>query len=253
MDPYIESSERWGDFHASFVVAMRTELNGRLPPNYVADVNQYAWSRDPDEDEVRLLEPDAYVSETVRRVPGRGKRAPRIETATTVTFPRKVRRRQRYVRIVDRDENRVVTAIEVLSPSNKKAGEDREKYLAKREEYLAGHVSLVEIDLLRGSGRLPLGTPAPEIRDYYVLFLRSWEFPKAEIWNLALRDPLPEIPIPLREDVPDVLLPLRPCFDQAYEGGRYATTLRYHQPLKPRARPGDAGWIRELLAARTSA
>ena len=46
--------------------------------------------------------------------------------------------------------------IEVLSPSNKRSGEDREPYLAKRRELLDESAHLVEIDLLRGWKPMPL-------------------------------------------------------------------------------------------------
>ena len=49
----------------------------------------------------------------------------------------------------------MVTVIELLSPSNKRAGDDREQYLAKRRELLRSPAHLVEIDLLRD------GPPCP--------------------------------------------------------------------------------------------
>ena len=55
-----------------------------------------------------------------------------------------------YVAILDRQSGeRVVTVIEVLSPTNKYAGPGRTSYLAKQDEILRGPVHLVEIDLLR--------------------------------------------------------------------------------------------------------
>ena len=53
-----------------------------------------------------------------------------------------MRKKLKSVVIVDRDMNRVVTAIEVLSPSNKEAGDDRSAYLSKRGEYLGSGVNL---------------------------------------------------------------------------------------------------------------
>jgi hypothetical protein len=58
--------------------------------------------------------------------------------------------REPVVHILDpRDESRIVTAIEVLSPSNKSAGPGRDSYLTKRQEYWDAGTNLVEIDLLR--------------------------------------------------------------------------------------------------------
>ncbi len=60
--------------------------------------------------------------------------------------------------------NRVVTAIELLSPSNKLPGPDRLAYLRKGQAYLEAGVNLVEIDLVR-AGRFFLTLaedPIPE-------------------------------------------------------------------------------------------
>ena len=49
---------------------------------------------------------------------------------------------------------RLVTTIEILSPSNKRPGtEGWELYQRKRQTLLLGNVNLVEIDLLRGGQR----------------------------------------------------------------------------------------------------
>jgi hypothetical protein len=45
---------------------------------------------------------------------------------------------------------RVITVVELLSPSNKAAGSSgRQKYVTKQNEVLAGPTHLLEIDLLR--------------------------------------------------------------------------------------------------------
>src|SRR5437867_3445004 len=56
--------------------------------------------------------------------------------------------RHPFLEIRDRDNEEVVTVIELLSPSNKAPGKDRDHYLAKRDEILWSGVHLVEIDLL---------------------------------------------------------------------------------------------------------
>ena len=163
--------------------------------------------------------------------------------------------RETFVEIFESTpEQRLVTCVEALSPANKRPGTPGwEQYLRKRQSLLLSGIHLVEIDLLRGGRRLPLGAPPPDLRDYYILVLRSWLFPKADLWTFGLRDPLPEVPIPLDADVPEVSLPLRPCLDRAYQEGRYGSTLRYQRPMTPRPRAADAAWVRDILAARTSA
>lgn len=253
MDPYIESSKRWGDFHANLIASMRNELNARLPQGYAAETDQYVWIVEPGSPD-EWIEPDIYVAETRQHTPSRRARPRAGRVAPlTVTLPKKLRRRRKYLRILDLESNRVVTAIEVLSPSNKLAGPDRTSYLVKRDEYLASPISFVEIDLLRCGKRFPLGAPFLNDKDYCVFVVRPWEYPHADLWAFGIRDALPEILIPVTEEVPDVTLPLRLCVDRVYDGGRYGERLPYDRPLSPRLRGPDAAWVRELLGAKTSA
>jgi hypothetical protein len=109
----------------------------------------------------------------------------------------------------------------------------------------------VEIDLLRGGKRLPLSKPPPPLHEYYVMVCRFWEFPHAGLWTFGLRDPIPEIPIPLAPDVPDVPLSLRSGLDRAYAEGRYDEELHYDEHLLPPVGRADAAWVRDVLAARS--
>src|SRR5690606_2880701 len=53
--------------------------------------------------------------------------------------------------IIDRESHRVVTVIEILSPTNKIAGSrGRESYRQKRHDIMNSSSHFVEIDLLRG-------------------------------------------------------------------------------------------------------
>ena len=53
-----------------------------------------------------------------------------------------------FVEIRDVYDNRVVTVIELLSPTNKRAGNERQKYLTKRAEVLASSASLMKRTLV---------------------------------------------------------------------------------------------------------
>jgi hypothetical protein len=249
MDPYIESSGEWGDFHTSLLGVLRAELNARLPSRYRAKIDVFVFVQAPrPQHRRRRLEPDVFIRERPdRKIPPASTAV--LEAPMVVTLPR-TPRRQKSVVIYDRRGNSVVTVVEVLSPINKDAGEGREAYLLKRGEYLANKVNLVELDFLRGGARLPLGNPLPEIADYYALVCRAWQFPQADLWNLSLRDPLPQLPIPLAKEVADTLLPLRVCVDRVYDEGSYDEELPYDEPLSPRPRKSDSAWIRQVLADR---
>jgi hypothetical protein len=221
MDPYLEDPSLWPDVHAAMLVGIRAQLNARLPERYVALLDRHVWLHEPDADE-RLL-----LGKAVRE------------------------QGQRYVRIIDRDRRRVITVIEFLSPSNKKAGADRENYLGKQNEYLATGTNLVEIDLRRAGARLPLGEPPPAEADYYGLVSRATEFPRAGFWSFSVRNPFPALPVPLGPQDAAIPLELKPCLDRAYDEGRYAGEVDYTQPPTPPLPEADATWSRQLLAART--
>ena len=76
----------------------------------------------------------------------------------TLPFPR--RRRQRFLTIRDREFRRVVTVIELLSPTNKSPGEGCREYLVKRTNVLQTSTNLVEIDLLQRGQRMTIARAA---------------------------------------------------------------------------------------------
>jgi hypothetical protein len=156
--------------------------------------------------------------------------------------------RQSYLEIRDRQSREVVTVIELLSPSNKYAGPDREQYLAKRQRLLASWVNLVEIDLLRGGPRMPLVNLPP--CDYYALVSRYTDRPDAGVWPIRLREPLPPIPIPLRAPHPDAQLDLQQMLHRLYDAAGYEDYIYTGEP-DPALPAEDAGWARSLLPARS--
>jgi hypothetical protein len=248
MDPYIESSGLWGDFHGAMVIAMRDDLNALLPEEFVATLEVYDWAHDAKKEKLtRPVEPDVFVWEYD---PRRSRSAGSVKTLTppaTSVLPSLIRHKRRVVVIQEVGSRQMVSAIELLSPTNKKPGPDRAQYLAKRDEYLANRVNLIEIDLLRKGQRPPLGEKAPEIADYYVMVCKSWEYPRIGIWPFTIRDSLPQIPVPIIPEIPDIPLDLRACIDRAYLGARYAKTLPYHKQLAPRPRKQDLAWIKTVL------
>jgi hypothetical protein len=252
MDPYLEEPSLWPDCHLGIIAGMRAVLNAHLPERYAAYADRYVWLHEPDADtRVRMGKPDIYVADRGGEATGSNGGATLV-APTVVTLPVVRRQGNRFIKIIDRQSRRVVTVIELLSPANKNPGEDREAYVAKRNEYLATGTNLVEVDLLRTGERLPLGEPAPPPADYYILVCRANEFPKAGVWPLSVRDPLPAIPVPLNPQDQPVLLPLKPCLDRAYDEAPYSREVNYAEPPDPPLPEPDATWARELLARRAN-
>ena len=76
-----------------------------------------------------------------------------------------------FLEILKLPDQRVVTIVELLSPSNK-AGAGRRDYLAKRHGLTVPNVHLVELDFLIGGHRLPMERPLPP-GDCYALIARA--------------------------------------------------------------------------------
>jgi hypothetical protein len=73
--------------------------------------------------------------------------------------------------IVEAGSRRLVTAIKVLPPTNKR-GEGHEEYLRRRRQYLLSDVHLMEIDLLRSGERVPMRQALPSV-PYFVFLSRA--------------------------------------------------------------------------------
>jgi hypothetical protein len=66
------------------------------------------------------------------------------------TVPLEVPLRLANVEVREAGTDTLVTAIEILSPMNKRPGRERQKYLRKRRELLRSEVHVIELDLWRG-------------------------------------------------------------------------------------------------------
>lgn len=158
--------------------------------------------------------------------------------------------REAFVEIYESGpEQRLVTTIEVLSPSNKRPNTPGwELYLRKRQSVFLGGVNLVEIDLLRGGQRLPMLDPWPD-SPYTLLVARALKtIHKA--WPVHFQRPLPTIPVPLAKPDPDIPMSLQPMMEAIYQHSRYEWSIDYTQPLTPPFGPEEAAWLRRQLQAR---
>lgn len=252
MDPYLEEPSLWPDFHLSMLAAMRAELNARVPKRYAVYGDRFVWIEEPDaETRLRLGKPDLFLLERNNSGTATATREALLLASAQVALPMVRRQGQRFLKIVDREGRKVITVIEVLSPANKEAGEERETYLAKRTHYLGFGTNVVEIDLLRSGSRLPMGVPSPPPPgDYYVLVCFADDVPQGGVWAFSVRDPLPSVPVPLGPHDPPVLLSLQTCFNRVYDESSYNWDLNYQKPPQPPLKEPNATWARELLAPK---
>ena len=251
MDPYIEHPEVWSDFHARLAEEVSADLNQAIQPRYVARLVPRVTYEIVEIEETRSVRPDIGVWQ-VRPEPepsGGGvaviSAAP-AESLITMELPLRLF----TVEVREVGTLRLVTAIEILSPSNKQPGHEAcEEYLRKRRGLLRSEAHLIEIDLLRGGQRPPLDRPVPPA-PYYVTVSRSTRRPRVEVWPIQLRDKLPTVPVPLLHPDPDAPLDLAGVVAAVYVRGAYARVIDYRQPPPPPAlSDADATWLDERLRA----
>ena len=160
--------------------------------------------------------------------------------------------RQGFIEIIDlKSGRRVVTVIEIISPSNKVAGPGRDMYVKKQGELRQAGVSLAEIDLNRTGSRV-LSAPFERIPDghrtpYAACVRRGWKPSAFEYYRLPLHERLPAIAIPLRQTDADIPLDLQAVLDECCEEGRYVDDIDYHHDPDPPLCPDDAVWADALL------
>lgn len=245
MNPYLEHPAVWPDFHNAFIYALRDQLAPQIAPHYVARGEAQLYIHELPNGDRRLIgRGDVGVSATSDAPTGSAATA--VQAPARGTLPAVDFERLQYLEIRDRLSREVITVIELLSPTNKNLGPDRNQYLAKRSQLLISRVNLVEIDLLRGGPRMPV-TGLPDC-DYCALVCRPTEWPGVGIWPIRLRDRLPVVNVPLRGPDEWAKLDLQAALDRVYDGAYYEVDI-YQQPPAPPLEPADAEWARQFLPA----
>lgn len=249
MDPYLEDPEIWSDFHSNMAPEIQAQLNRLIRPCYIArlvprvtyEVVEIAQTRGirPDVGVWQPQPPREGLAEAVATIPP----AP-VESLVTLDLPlRLLTVEVRATRTLE-----LVTAIEILSPVNKRLGHEAHRdYQRKRRELLRSAAHLLEIDLLRSGERPPLERPVPSA-PYYVILSRADRRPTVEVWPIQLRDTLPMLPVPLLEPDPDVPLDLSAAVAAIYERGGYADLIDYRRPPPPPIlSEAETTWLDERL------
>lgn len=248
MNPFLEQADTWEDFHHGFITHARDVLSSEVGANYLVKIEVRLYLHELSAQERRYFgRADVGVAGTTGEASS--------PSASSITAPVKLAlpaydvERYSSLEIRDRRNRRVVTVLELLSPTNKTPGPDRDDYLRKRNLQLEERIHLVEIDLRRGGVR-PYPPEIPKC-DYYALVSRYYERPTLGFWPIGLKDRLPEIPIPLSPPDPDVPLDLQALLNRVYDAARYDKYI-YGETPEPPLSPADAVWAKELAPSDRS-
>lgn len=249
MDPYIEDPEVWSDFHSDLAGELRARLNAIIRPRYVARLTPYTTYETVEIERPLSIRPDVGIWEQERNnraahEPGAIYATAPVMNQIEMELPLELYR----VEILKRATLELVTAIEILSPVNKKPGHPAyDQYLKKRRDPFYSQVHLIEIDLLRGGKRPPLVEPVPPA-PYYIVTSRQEERPRVAVYPVQFADRLPVLPVPLLKPDPDVPLDLQLAVNAVYERGGYEVLIDYQKtPPPPPLTEQDRQWIDTLL------
>jgi Protein of unknown function (DUF4058) len=255
MDPYLEQPTFWASFHSRLIVALADALAPKLRPKYYIEVETRSYSSTED-DEILVGIPDAVVlsaRSVSAQLPSEAATPASVATQVRpkkVSLPMPVEMKERYLEVREIGTDALITAIELLSPKNKRKGAGREAYEAKRSRVLASLSHLIEIDLLRGNEPMPMKGNSGKT-DYRVLVSRSSQRPLADLYDFSLPDPIPSFPLPLKPEDEEPIVNLQEIFAGVYERAGYDLRLDYQDnPPLPALTEPDLKWLDILLMSQ---
>jgi len=252
MDPYLEGY-LWPDVHHTLATVIKELMVPQIRPKYVARVNLYTVTDTHPEEDVGIMYPDVEVLQKKKKAEeagvAYGSRGPDETSPPTTTIPgiSAIEVRIPVVEIRDRESNRLITAIEILSPVNKRKP-GIEPYREKRRRLHQSGVHLLEIDLIR-RGERSLSHPYLPKSHYLVTLTRAGRG-NTDVWAFQVQDPLPVLPVPLHPPDEDGRLDLGEALRLIYERSDYGLSIDYHKaPPPPSFSEADQKWIDQLQAS----
>ena len=250
MDPYLEGA-LWPDVHNGLAFVIKEQLVPLVSPGYVVRTDTYIVKDTSPEEDAGIMYPDVDILRRNRKLQEPEEVYHSLSalppTPPTISIPivQPIEVRIPVVEIRDRKDNRLITAIEILSPVNKRKP-GLEPYRAKRLLLYESGVHLLEIDLIR-RGERPFNYPDTPKTHYWVTLVRAGSG-KTDIWAFNIQDTLPAVPVPLKNPDLDRVLHLGKALPDLYERSRYDLSIDYKEdPPLPLFGEEEREWMRGLL------
>jgi len=248
MNPYLEHSELWSEVHHRLITALAIAIESNLSLKYRVAIEKRTYLSNR-EKSVEVGIPDVSVtiqkSTLTSQTPSTAT-LPALGESVTVTIPVPEEIREGYLEIREVATGYVVTAIEILSPKNKRAGEGRKAYKRKRKQVLASITHLVEIDLLRKGKPMQILGEVP-LSDYRIVVSRGERRPLAQLYGFSVRQEIPSFSLPLDPKDTEPIVDLQALLNGVYDRARYNLAIDYSQEPVPPLKEEDAVWADILL------
>jgi hypothetical protein len=253
MNPWLERPGLWPDVHDNLVLGLQRTLAPRIRPRYYVAVKQRAViAVAPPEPEP--VYPDVSVIERSTPFHGAGLAAASEEESILVKpiiveVPVRETITEDYLEVVEAATHRVITVIEILSPSNKQPGRDRRAYECKRERIFRSPTHLVEIDLPRAGEPMPVTLLQTNgySSQYRILVKRGEYMRRAYLYPFSVRDPIPVFQLPLQPGDSEPSIHLGILLKEIYDDLGYDLRVDYTKPPAPPLSEVDARWAAEIL------
>src|SRR5262245_26601931 len=214
MDPFLEEDKFWPAFQHHLVMCLYQILLPGLVDRYRARVGQRAYATE-----------QALFTSIIRE-----------------------QHQEEFLEVRQRTDGKIITLVEVVSPTNKLVPSGRQVYLNKREEAKAHGANLVEIDLvLQGQPTLEYSRDGLPEWDYAVTVTRATQPERYEIYSATLQKRLPRFRLPLAADDRDTVLDLQASFSRCYDQGAFASKVDYRRDPQVPLEDEDRRWLNELL------
>ncbi len=252
MDPYLEHHALWPGVHLRLITAIADFLVPLLRPRYFVSVQERVYTETTGL--MVFSEPDVGILDVRRAREAAGVYAvPGAPASLTVDLPMPEEVREAYLEIVVPQTGDVITAIEILSPKNKHAGEGRRTYLEKRLRVLGSLTHLVEIDLLRGEEPMPMRIRNGESSNvnhregYRILVSRAPQRPTADLLFFSVRQAIPPFRLPLQRGDDEPVVDLNAILHALYDRAGYDLRIDYRVEPIPPLSVEQAQWADSLL------
>lgn len=249
MDPFLEG-HLWPDVHDGLAFLIKEQLVPKVSPNYLVRTSVYTVKDTQPNEDIGIMYPDAYILKKPERLEEPDIAYSSLTTdiptppSLTLIAEKPIEVKVPVIEIKDRKNNKLITAIEILSPVNKRSiGLD--KYRAKRVRLNAEGVHLLEIDLLRRGIRPIINRNLPTA--HYIISLTKANAPETDIWAIDIKDKLPIVPVPLLPNDSPVNLDLNVALIQLYKRSSYHLDINYNEPPPPpKFTEVELNWIKNL-------
>jgi hypothetical protein len=213
MDPYLEAQALWPEFQHNLVACWMEVLLPSIGDRYRLRVGSRS-----------------YVNEQVLLV--------------SVI---KEQHQEEYLEVRQRGTDKLITLVDLISPTNRTTAVGRQAYLTRRTEARQAGAHVVEQDfVLQGQTCLDVAPDSGPDYDHAVTVGRARQPDRFEMYTTTVQNKLPRIRLPLASDDRDLVVDVQAVFNRCYDRF-FAGRIDYKKDPPVLLRDGDRKWMVQML------